>query len=99
MSSRRSTAGSEQLGTHSEHAGSSSSMVSQSRRGPVLGPRQLKRIERALGQYVIEVLDSGLTESSQRAYISQAESFVRWLDGKFDPGVRARRRLAKSQEE
>ena len=74
-----------------------SSVMRKQSRGPVFGPRQFKRIERAFGQYVTEVLDSGLTETSQRAYISHAESFVRWLDGKFSPGVRARRRIAKSQ--
>ena len=71
--------------------------MSRHSRGPTFGPSQFKRIERAFGHYVAEVHDSGLTETSQRVYISHAESFVRWLDGKFSPGVRARRRSAKSQ--
>ena len=73
------------------------SMMMKQRRGPVFGPRQFKRIERAFGLYVTEVLDSGLSQSSQRAYIFHAECFVRWLDGKFSPGVRTRRRSAQSQ--
>lgn len=48
----------------------------------------LFEVEAALRSYCDAVLSSDLTEHSQADYIRNAENFVRWLKGDFEPGSR-----------
>ena len=53
-----------------------------------LSARATKQLETLLEQY-IEVVENGpMTTSSQNTYISQAQMFVKWVKGEFEPGER-----------
>ena len=47
----------------------------------------LKQVRDALGTYREEVEASELQPSTKRTYLRHAETFVRWLEGDFEPGV------------
>jgi hypothetical protein len=53
-----------------------------------VSPPALFEIEVALGAYYTALEASDLTASSQGTYMKQAENFVQWLKGEFDPGSR-----------
>jgi hypothetical protein len=62
-----------------------------------VSPSALFEIEMALGAYYTALEASDLRSSSQGTYMKQAENFVEWLKGEFDPGchVGAHRPKAK----
>jgi len=43
-------------------------------------------IERLLETYTRSVLDAPLTPTSQKNYIDFADRFVRWIEGRYEPG-------------
>ena len=47
----------------------------------------LKRVEKLLEVYHLEVEESDLAPDTKRTYLRHAETFVRWLAGDFTPGV------------
>ena len=49
----------------------------------------LKQVQDALETYREEVEATNLGPSTKGTYLRHAETFVRWLDGNFDPGRRA----------
>jgi hypothetical protein len=53
-----------------------------------VSPSALFEVEVALGAYYTALEASDLTPSSQGTYMKQAENFVQWLKGEFDPGCR-----------
>jgi hypothetical protein len=58
-----------------------------SRKGTTrISPSALFEVELALREYYTALEASDLTPSSQSTYIDQADRFVRWLRGDFDPG-------------
>lgn len=58
------------------------------KRSSQVSPSALFEIEVALGAYYSALEASDLTPSSQGTYMKQAENFVQWLKGEFDPGCR-----------
>ncbi len=60
----------------------------QSKRNTQVSPPALFEIEVALGAYYTALEASDLTPSSQGTYMKQAENFVQWLKGEFEPGGR-----------
>ena len=52
----------------------------------------LKAVKRALAEYENEVNGSELRPDTKRTYCRHAETFVRWLEGAFQPGHQARHR-------
>jgi len=46
----------------------------------------LEQVTAALEQYRQAVEKSNLAPATKRTYLQHAESFVRWLDGGFEPG-------------
>jgi hypothetical protein len=50
----------------------------------------LFEVETALRSYCEAVLSCDLAEHSQADYIRNAENFVRWLKGEFEPGSRVK---------
>jgi hypothetical protein len=67
----------------------------QSRR---ISPSALFEIEVALGAYYTALKGSDLTPSSQETYMNQAENFVQWLKGEFEPGCRVAPYRAKKPD-
>lgn len=51
-----------------------------------LGSECLRQVEDALESYRKEVAASDLAPNTKRTYLRHAETFVRWLDGDFEPG-------------
>ena len=47
----------------------------------------LKQVREALATYTEEVEASELMPSTKRTYLRHAETFVRWLEGDFEPGA------------
>ena len=58
------------------------------KRSTRVSPSALFEVEVALGAYYTALEASDLTPSSQGTYMKQAENFVQWLKGEFDPGCR-----------
>jgi hypothetical protein len=58
------------------------------KRSARVSPSALFEIEVALGAYYTALEASDLTPSSQGTYMKQAENFVQWLKGEFEPGCR-----------
>jgi hypothetical protein len=58
------------------------------KRSTHVSPSALFEIELALGEYYRALEATDLTLSSQGTYMKQAENFVQWLKGEFDPGCR-----------
>jgi hypothetical protein len=60
-----------------------------SRKGTTrISPSALFEVEVALREYYTALEATDLTPSSQGSYLDQADRFVRWLRGDFDPGCR-----------
>lgn len=59
----------------------------------------LFEIETALRSYCEAVLNSDLAECSKGHYINNADNFVRWLKGDFDPGSRVARPRRRDKTE
>jgi len=53
-----------------------------------VSPACFAETEKALEIYRRTVMQSGLTDKTKRTYLSHSENFVRWLEGKFEPGSR-----------
>jgi hypothetical protein len=58
------------------------------KRSTRVSPSALFEVEVALGEYYTALEATDLTPSSQGTYMKQAENFVQWLKGEFDPGCR-----------
>ena len=56
---------------------------------PKISNSCLKLVKDALEQYGQEVEAAELQKSTKRTYLRHAETFVRWLDDDFEPGVNA----------
>lgn len=50
----------------------------------------LEAVRRALAEYENEVHGSGLSAQTKETYCRHAGTFVRWLEGDFQPGQRHR---------
>lgn len=50
----------------------------------------LREVEEALERYKVEVRESGVAPNTEQTYIPNAEQFVRWLKGEFQPGSQVR---------
>jgi len=53
-----------------------------------LTAREVQKLDELLQEYIDTVENSLMTPSSQRTYIDQAQMFVRWVKGDFEPGER-----------
>jgi hypothetical protein len=53
-------------------------------------PVCLSEIEAALREYRRHVEATGLTRKTKDTYLLHSENFVRWPEGKFEPGSRKR---------
>ncbi len=51
-----------------------------------ISPECLSQVRKALKAYREEVEATNLTHDTKGTYLRHAESFVRWLDGDFEPG-------------
>lgn len=51
-----------------------------------ISPECLSQVRKALEAYREEVEATNLTHDTKGTYLRHAESFVRWLDGDFEPG-------------
>lgn len=47
----------------------------------------LKQVREALETYAEKVEASKLSPSTKQTYLRHAETFVRWLEGDFEPGA------------
>ena len=54
---------------------------------PKVEPSCLKQVRKAFDKYREEVEASMLAPNTQRTYLQHAETFVRWLEDDFEPGV------------
>ena len=50
----------------------------------------LREVEEALERYKVEVRESGVAPNTEKTYLPNAEQFVRWLKGEFQPGSQLR---------
>jgi hypothetical protein len=48
--------------------------------------RAVRVLEELLDEYIETVERSPMTERSKYTYITQADMFVRWVKGEFEPG-------------
>lgn len=64
-----------------------------------VSPEALAEVQHAINEYrekIEEARDSGhLHSNTGRTYLRGAESFVRWLSGEYEPGVRSKRRSGR----
>jgi hypothetical protein len=51
-------------------------------------PACYKEIEAALHKYRQDIEATNLTRTTKNTYLLHSENFVRWLEGKFEPGSR-----------
>jgi len=51
-------------------------------------PACFQEIEVALEEYRRTAESAELTKSTKKTYLTHSENFVRWLEGKFEPGGR-----------
>jgi hypothetical protein len=58
------------------------------KRSTRISPWALFEVEVALGSYYTVLEASDLAPTSQGIYMKQAENFVQWLKGEFEPGCR-----------
>lgn len=56
-----------------------------------ISPSALSEVQNALEDYRQAVKNADLSSSTEDTYIDRADKFVRWLDGRFEPGERKRR--------
>ena len=54
----------------------------------LLNLRLVDCVRMAFDEYRQEVNATNLTAASKHSYISHAEEFVRWIEGRFTPGTR-----------
>ena len=57
-----------------------------------ISPSALVETQHALEEYKKAVACSGLEDRTKETYIRHAETFVRWLDDRFEPGEKKRLR-------
>lgn len=53
-----------------------------------LGGFCLEEVKAALGEYEKEVESTSLARKTKDTYLRHAQTFVRWLEGDFEPGSR-----------
>lgn len=56
-----------------------------------ISPSAFGEVKHALETYKQAVESTDLASETQETYIDRADKFVRWLDGRFEPGEKKKR--------